>query len=174
VENLGKATTGVGRIAAIANLTQRFACSAGYTVAELMVTVALVGVLVGAALPHLDARRESINGAVSSVVGDLRFARARAITSGRHYAFELVDSRTYRVQRMRNDGTSWVADSVARQVTLPEHVELTLDGPSVLEFNTRGMMISAEATPTLGLKDTKFGAGHAVLIWPSGQIQHAH
>ena len=137
-------------------------------------TVALVGVLLGAAIPHIDTRRESINAAVGSVVGDLRFTRARAITSGRHYAFELLDARTYRVQRMRNDGTSWVADSVARQVTLPEHLELALQGASVLEFNTRGMMISTGAAPSLTLNDTKFGAGHELLIWPSGQIQHAH
>jgi hypothetical protein len=138
-----------------------------------MMTVALVGVLAGAALPHLDTRRESINSAAAGVVGDLRFTRARAITSGRHYAFDLVDSRTYRVQRMRNDGTTWVADGIAREVSLPEHVELTLDGADVLEFNTRGMMISADATPTLTLNDTKFGTGREVLIWPSGQIQHA-
>jgi Tfp pilus assembly protein FimT len=141
---------------------------------ELMMTVGLAGVLIGAAIPHLDTRRESINSAVGSVVGDLRFARARAITSGRHYAFELVDARTYRVQRMRNDGTSWVADSVARQVSLPEHLQLNLDGASVLEFNTRGMMISADVTPTLTLNDTQFGSDHEVLIWRSGQIQHVH
>jgi Tfp pilus assembly protein FimT len=139
-----------------------------------MVTVALIGVLAGAALPHLDTRRESINAAVSSVIGDLRFARARAITSGKHYAFEIVDARTYRVQRMKTDGTSWVADSVAKQVSLPEHVEVALDGASLLEFNTRGMMVSTQGTPTLALKDTKFGADHEVLVWPSGQIQHAH
>jgi hypothetical protein len=74
---------------------------------------------------------------------------------------------------MRNDGTTWVADGIAREVSLPEHVELTLDGADVLEFNTRGMMISADATPTLTLNDTKFGTGREVLIWPSGQIQHA-
>jgi hypothetical protein len=130
-------------------------------------------VLVGTVLPHLDTRRESINGAVQSVVGDLRFARARAIASGTHYAFDLVDPRTYRVQRMTNDGTAWVADSISREVSLPEHLELALDGASGLEFNTRGMMISADLAPTLTLYDTKFGAGRTVLIWPSGQIQHA-
>lgn len=155
------------------NLTQRLACSTGHTVMELMMTVTIVGVLLGTALPHIDTRRESINGAVSSVIGDLRFTRARAITSGRHYAFELVDSRTYRVERMRDAGTSWDTDSVAREVTLPEHLELILEGATVLEFNTRGMMISADAPPTLTLNDKKFGASHALSIWPSGQIQRA-
>lgn len=157
----------------IANLPQRLACPCGYTVMELMMTVVLIGVLVGTAIPHLDTRRESINGAVESVVGDLRFTRARAITTGRHYTFDIVDAQTYRVQRMRVDGTAWTADSISRQVSLPEHVELTLDGASVLEFNSRGMMISADLPPTLTLNDTKFGAGREVLIWPSGQIQHA-
>jgi len=157
----------------IANLPQRLACPCGYTVMELMMTVVLIGVLVGTAIPHLDTTRESINGALESVVGDLRFTRARAITTGRHYAFDIIDAQTYRVQRMRDDGSGWTADSISRQVSLPEHVELALDGASVLEFNSRGMMISAELPPTLTLNDMKFGAGREVLIWPSGQIQHA-
>jgi len=140
---------------------------------ELMMTVVLIGVLIGAAIPHLDTRRESINGAVHSVVGDLRFTRARAITSGTHYAFDVPDPHTYRVQRMTNDGTAWVADSVSREVSLPEHVELILEGADALEFNTRGMMISTEVTSTLSLHDKRFGAVRTLFIWPSGQIQHA-
>jgi hypothetical protein len=173
VENRGKETNNTREIAAMANLPQRLACAAGTTIVELMMTVVLIGVLVGTTLPHLDTRRESINRAARSIVGDLRFARARAITSGTHYAFDLVDSRTYRVQRMRNDGTTWVADSTLREVNLPENLELTLDGASILEFNTRGMMISTSLAPTLSLHDTKFDAGRTLSIWPSGQIQHA-
>lgn len=141
---------------------------------DLMVAVTLLSVLAGVAIPHLDPRRESINSAVQSVVGDLRFARSRAITSGKHYAFELVDAHTYQVRRMRYDGTEWITDSVWRQVTLPRYLDLTLNGSSVLEFNSQGMMISAGQTPILTFDDTKFGAARVVQIWPSGQIQNAY
>jgi prepilin-type N-terminal cleavage/methylation domain-containing protein len=152
---------------------KRLANRRGYTMIEAMATIAITGVLIGSALPHVDTRRQEINSAVNAVVADLRFARGRSITTGTHYAFVLTDSGTYEVQRLKeNAAGDWVLDQVAKTNHLPEQITLAFSQPASVEFNTRGMMISAPSILTLDFSDTTFGATHQVSIWPSGQIHH--
>jgi prepilin-type N-terminal cleavage/methylation domain-containing protein len=154
-------------------LARRLANQRGYTMIEALVTMAIAGVLIGSALPHVDTRREAVNTAVNAVIADLRYARARSITTGTHHALELTDSGTYEVQRLIQDASgTWEVDSVAKTNAFPKHVTLQLSQPGPLEFNTRGMMISSTGTLTLSFTDTRFGATHQVSIWPSGQIYY--
>jgi Tfp pilus assembly protein FimT len=140
---------------------------------EAMATIAIAGVVMGSALPHIDTRRQDINTAINAVTADLRFARARSITTGTHYAFKLTDSGTYEVQRLKQDAAgTWVLDHVAKTNALPGHVTLEVSQPVTLEFNTRGMMISSTNTLTLNFSDTMFGVAHQLSIWPSGQIYY--
>jgi Tfp pilus assembly protein FimT len=140
---------------------------------EAMATIAIAGVVIGSALPHIDTRRQDVNTAINAVIADLRFARARSITTGTHYAFELTDSGTYEVQRLKqNAGGAWVLDEVVKTNALPDHVAIVLPQPVSIEFNTRGMMISSNNTLTLNVSDTTFGASHQLSIWPSGQIYY--
>lgn len=153
---------------------KRLAGRRGYTMIEAMATIAIAGVLIGSALPHVDTRRQEIHSAVNAVVADLRFARARSITTGTHYAFALTDSGTYEVQRLKENAVgAWVLDEVAKTNHLPEQITLTLSQPVSVEFNTRGMMISSPSILDLDFSDALFGATHQVSIWPSGQIDHA-
>jgi prepilin-type N-terminal cleavage/methylation domain-containing protein len=154
-------------------LPMRLADRRGYTMIEALVSMAIAGVLIGSALPHVDTRREAINTAVNAVIADLRYARSRSITTGTHHALELTDAGTYEVQRLTQDAIGlWVVDSVAKTNAFPDHVTLELSQPVTLEFNTRGMMISSTGTLTLSFTDTQFGATHQVSIWPSGQIYY--
>lgn len=154
-------------------LPRRFANRSGHTMIEALVTMAISAVLIGSALPHIDTRREQINTAINAVIADLRFARARSITTGTHYALELTDAGTYELQRLKeNIAGEWVVDSIAKTHTFPSHITLELSQPVTLEFNTRGMMISSIDTLTLNFSDTQFGATHQVSIWPSGQIYY--
>jgi prepilin-type N-terminal cleavage/methylation domain-containing protein len=152
-------------------LPRRIANQRGYTMIEALVTMALSSILIGSALPHVDTRRAEINTAMNAVIADLRFARARAITSGVHYALELTASSTYELQRMKQSaGGAWVVDGVTKTSVLPDYITVQLSQPGTLEFNTRGMMVSSPSTLTLSFTDTKFGATHQLSIWPSGQI----
>lgn len=154
-------------------LTSRLTNRCGYSMIEALVTIALSGALIGSALPQVDTRREQINTAVNAVVADLRYARARAITTGRHYALELTDTGGYELLRMeQNQSGAWVVEEVAKANVLPDHITLQLSESGGVEFNTRGMMISSPSTLTLTFNDTRFGATHEVSIWPSGQVYY--
>jgi prepilin-type N-terminal cleavage/methylation domain-containing protein len=156
----------------------RPASQRGYSLVELLTTMAIFGVLAGSGLPHIDTRRQDINTVLNRVIADLRFARSRAITTGTHFAFQLNDDGTYEIQRLVEEpapggGTTWELDSVAKTITLPEHVQLALpDEVELIEFNTRGMMVSVTQPFEMSIADNLHGAAHTVSIWPSGQMYY--
>src|SRR5262245_23032012 len=99
----------------------------GYTLVELLTVIALFGALVAAGLPHVDPSRQDLNQSLAELIGDLRFARGRAITSGEHYAVKVDAAGSYEVQRLTLDATgTWVLDDVAKKVALPASIELQL------------------------------------------------
>jgi Tfp pilus assembly protein FimT len=154
-------------------LPRRLTNRRGYTIIEAIATIVIAGVVIGSALPHIDPRREEINTTINAVIGDLRFARARSITSGTHWAFVVKDAGTYEVQRLKEGAAgAWILDEVAKTNKLPSHVSLVLTQPVNVEFNTRGMMISSPNVLTIYFSDTTFGASHQVSVWPSGQIYY--
>ena len=55
----------------------------GLTLIELLVVVAIIGVIIGSGMPKFDPRRQDINTALASLLGDFRYTRARAITTGK-------------------------------------------------------------------------------------------
>ena len=148
---------------------QRLRSRAGYSLIEMLTSVAILGVLVLAGLPHLDTRRGDIQTVTKQVVADYRWARVRSITSGVHFAFKWNGESTYQIERMKqNPAGLWVTDTVVKQVALPSSI--THSGtPDFIEFNTRGIMISSQAAVSQTLSDSRYSAASQVVIWPSGQ-----
>ena len=146
----------------------------GYTLVELLTVIALFGALVAAGLPHVDPSRQDLNQSVAELIGDLRFARGRAITSGVHYALKLDPAGSYELERLTVDASgAWVLDDVAKKVALPSAIELQLpEDVEGVEFNTRGIVVSPSENFEIHVKDTLHGAEHVILVWPSGQIYH--
>jgi prepilin-type N-terminal cleavage/methylation domain-containing protein len=144
--------------------------ASGYTLIELLVAVGIFGVLAAVGLPHVDTRRQDIQTTTKQVIGDLRWARTRAITSGVHFAVNFPDNASYEIQRMQQaaDGT-WSVDEVVKEVALPPHIQIFL-WPTTFEFNTRGMMISTTWATYPFLWDTAYSGFHMISVWPSGQI----
>jgi len=154
-------------------LPRRLTNQRAYTIIEAMATIVIAGVVIGSALPHVDTRREAINTTINAVISDLRFARARSITTGTHYAFVVKDAETYEVQRLKETTSgAWVLDEVAKTNKLPSHISLVLTQPVTVEFNTRGMMVSSPNVLTIHFSDTTFGASHQISVWPSGQVYY--
>jgi prepilin-type N-terminal cleavage/methylation domain-containing protein len=143
----------------------------GYSLVELLVAVAIFGVLAAAGLPHIDTRRQDLNTTSKQVVADLRWARTRSITSGVHFAVYFPDTQHYKVQRFQQaaNGT-WSSAEDVKVVTLPSNLDASVF--PTIEFNTRGMMVSSPGSAylTLYLNDSRYGGSHRVLVWPSGQI----
>jgi prepilin-type N-terminal cleavage/methylation domain-containing protein len=147
----------------------------GYSLVELITVMALFGVIAASGIPHFDMRRQDINNVMSSVIADIRFARARSITTGTHYAFQLTEDGGYLVERLKEDDGEWVSNGVAKTVALPDHITLSIDRDlDRVEFNTRGMMISSDEFFSMTVADTANDASHEVTIWPSGQVYYEY
>ena len=149
--------------------THHLRSRAGYSLIELLTAVAIFAILAAAGLPHLDTRRMDIANTTEQVIADYRWARSRAITSGVHFALAWTAENTYEVRRLKLVGTTWSVDTVVKTVTLPATVT-RWGWPDNVEFNTRGMMISADSAQFQGLWDTKFSSYRLISIWPSGQV----
>lgn len=151
--------------------TQRMAGQRGYSLIEVLTAVAIFGVLAAAGLPHLDTRRQDIQTVTKQVIGDYRWARNRAITSGAHFAVEWMNDQTYQIVRMKQDNNGdWAADQIVKTVSLPSQISTMWWWPDTHEFNTRGMMISSTWPLFQLLWDDQYTAYHVVSLWPSGQI----
>ncbi len=149
-------------------------CQSGYCLLDLLTTMAIFGILLGAALPHVDTRRDDVNATVKRVVADLRWARGRAIASGDHFGVRWTGGQTYQVERLQLVGETWQFKDIVKKVELPDHLLAYDLSPPFVEFNTRGMVVfppgTTPYTRLARIHDDKFNAEHAVSIWPSGQI----
>lgn len=149
---------------------------AGHTLIETLVTLGILGVMVASGLPKWDPRRQDINTARQMVLGDYRYARARAITTGVHFSVKITNSQQYQVQRhVQNADGSWSVAGVVRTVNLPSNLVIG-SFPDTLEFNTRGLMITLPPSGPasqlyVNLVDQAGTAkAHQFSVWPSGQI----
>jgi len=147
---------------------QHLRSQAGYSLVELLTAVAIFGILAAAGLPHVDTRRQDIQSATKQVISDYRWTRTRAITSGVHFNVTWTSANVYQVQRMKLSGTTWVLDTVVKQVTLPSTIS-RFGYPNNIEFNTRGMMVSNAYTMFDVVWDSPNSVYRMVAVWPSGQ-----
>ncbi len=150
-------------------MTRQVKGSSGYTLIEVMTVIGIVGILLAAALPHLDPRRQDLETILQTMMGDLRVTRAKAISSGVHFSFHRVDEHHYELRRHLQAGTDWPVESIIKTTTLPSSVSL-FTWPDAFEFNTRGMLVTP-STPAFGfIGDYSTTVWHEVLVWPSGQV----
>lgn len=147
---------------------QRLRSRAGYSLIELLTAVSIFGVLAVAGLPHVDTHRVDLQTATEQVITDYRWTRTRAITSGVHYALTWTSDTNYQVQKLKQVGTNWTLDQVVKTVTLPSSVS-HWGWPDMIEFNTRGMMISTTSATWHGVYDYQHSSWRLIAIWPSGQ-----
>jgi hypothetical protein len=149
------------------------ASGGGYSVIELLAVLGIFAVFMASQLPHVDTRRQSLDAVVAEVVGDYRFARMRAITSGDHFSVAWDGQHAYEIRRHRRLGTDWPVAAVVRRVELPAYITASPLVPAALEFNTRGILVSATEPSSQTITDDAFGAARRIAIWPSGQIHAA-
>lgn len=73
--------------------------SAGFTLVEAMITVAVIAVVAGISAPNLLNSLPGLraNGGARQVLSDLRLARARAVDSGQPVVFEFLAGGDYRL-----------------------------------------------------------------------------
>jgi prepilin-type N-terminal cleavage/methylation domain-containing protein len=142
----------------------------GFTLLELLVTMSLIGIVMGIALPQFPRNAYALWTAQQQLLADLRVARADALTKGDHFRFDITGASTYLEYRMRLVGGVWVINGPpVRSRTLPPGVTFTSGVGSHFEFNTRGLMLNPGAATTLRLTDVSSHT-RQVTVWPSGQV----
>jgi Tfp pilus assembly protein FimT len=147
----------------------------GSTLIDALVTIGIIGVIIASGMPKFDPRRQDVNTALATILGDFRYTRARAITSGTHFSIKKNSPTEYQVQRhSEGPGGTWPVEEVTQTVTLPATLELAMF-PDTIEFNTRGLMVTEMPDGTLQelfvtLHDKIGSIGHQFTVWPSGQI----
>jgi len=142
---------------------------AGYSVVELLTAVAIFGILAAAGLPHLDPRREDIQATTQELIADYRWTRARAVTSGTHFAVHWTGRRAYQIERLKQTGDGgWELEEVVKRVELPATM-IRWGWPDTAEFNTRGMMVSSDYAIWQAIWDAQFETIRLLTVWPSGQ-----
>lgn len=159
--------------------SQRLAGEQGISIIELLVTIAIVGVVGAIALPHLNRSALNLSSATQHLVGELRIARANATSRGTRYRVT-IRTNGYEIQRLedRNGDGTWSPDPTvpSRRVDLPPGISINVEsGDGIIEFDTRGLVASlpdgTAEIEELTLHDTKQGRTEQIQVWPSGQVQ---
>jgi prepilin-type N-terminal cleavage/methylation domain-containing protein len=140
---------------------------AGFTLVELVVTLALVGVLTTLAVSSPASRLQSTRGFAHAVAAELESARLRALTSRRWQAITLTD-RTLEVAQASTTGqaapTGWVG---IERLTAPAGVRIVAAQAATVTTD------QGPRAPGVGLDiELRFspdGTSHGRTLWVADQ-----
>jgi len=136
----------------------------GFTLVEILVTVALIGIISAIAIPDWGTVLLTfrLNGATRQVQSELHRIKMKAVTE--NVKFQLVYSENGQTYQVKRNGVELETKS------LPEGIELrTTTSPLTLEFTPRGTPSSA-GTVTVKLCNTK-GEGKNIVVRATGRIR---
>jgi prepilin-type N-terminal cleavage/methylation domain-containing protein len=153
----------------------------GYSLIEVVVAMAIFGILARTAIPQFDARRMKINAAQQLIAANLRLARANAITKSLHCRLAFINADQFQLQPMVHwpDGTWHVDTPNVRTIPLPAYTHFAAGSQCTspctpviganIEFNSRGVPTNLATVKQVTLLDD-FGRSKAIQAWPSGQV----
>src|SRR5262250_3291678 len=106
----------------------RLACTAGYSLVELLVSVSILGIIAGIAMPQIRSGRMQVGNAQRLLIANLRLARTNAISKSVHYQVTFPTATQIRVSRMNEVPAGsgvWQVDTTnQRTITLPSPTSL--------------------------------------------------
>lgn len=148
---------------------------AGFTFAELMITIAIVGILAAIAIPQLSEYlpRSRVNGAARDLFTELQVSKMKAISENNNYVITFnTSNNTYKIHDDDNsNGMEDTGESI-KTVDIEERYPGTGYGYITGTYNTSGSaLISKPVTfsgtpPTLTFKPTGLAKAGAVYLIP--------
>jgi len=138
----------------------------GFTLAELLIALAVLGILTGAAIPLIAsaARALTMKGAAREIQAALLEARALAVTTGQNICFKPV-SGGFAYLTVSCTGTPWLGANTSRSGTFLLDENVTTSGGAAI-FTPFG---TASQTTTITVRATG-GSTTTVTVKPSGQV----
>lgn len=124
--------------------------NSGFTLIELVLTLALVGIVAVAAVPKVNTAEQTIalDGATRSVESDLKYAQNLASVTGQVHGFKIAnDSLTYTVYAKDDNGVKTAVtsphDKTPMQINIEDHYQTVsfVVGQQIIdiEFNANGI-----------------------------------
>lgn len=151
----------------------------GLSLVEVLVAVTILALMVALAVPNFNRSGLNRMNAAESLAGNIRLARANAVSRGARYRVTL-GANSYLIQRLQDDDGDgvWEPDSAfgTQEIELPSGVTIT-EGASVeIEFTSRGLLAPlSDGTPpdviSIYVSSVSENQSEAIEVWPSGQVQ---
>jgi prepilin-type N-terminal cleavage/methylation domain-containing protein len=144
--------------------------TAGYSLIEILVVVALVAVLAGMVAPAVTAAmdRYELISASQQVVSTIRAARIQAVARNSRVRTRVVQVAPPAPDEYQNelwDGAAWVALSGVNELA----DDLSFGGSVNIQFETNGRMIGAPVSITVSNGDA--AQDRTISVSTSGQVQ---
>ncbi len=122
--------------------------NSGFTVSELLAVISIVSILAAIAVPNFNAQREvyRLNGAARQVLGDLMWARTKAVQENNQFVVSFPNNTTYTIvddddKSGGATGTEWTRPQNIQNnytdVTLSKRVVAGVTDPDPV-FSPRG------------------------------------
>jgi Tfp pilus assembly protein FimT len=130
----------------------------GFTILRLLVTMAIVAVLVGAAFPNIASvtRAYSVRSAARQVYSEVQNARMSAVMANQSYTFTI-----------NGGGTTYTVSPSPGTATALEATGITMSAPSAITFASDG---TASATATVTVTNS-FGDTMQVAVGSAGRVR---
>jgi Tfp pilus assembly protein FimT len=146
---------------------------------EVLVAVTILALMIALAVPNFNRSGLNRMNATESLAGNIRLARANAVSRGTRYRV-ILGSNSYSIQRLQDDDGDgvWEPDGAlgTQEIALPSGVTITEGASAEIEFTSRGLLASlADGTPpdvlSIYVSSVSEGQSEAIEVWPSGQVQ---
>jgi len=144
------------------------ASQAGFTLIEVMIVVAIVGISVGLAIPNFTQWyvQTQLRQATTEIASQLTLARMAGMNRNRSVDVTVMDSGgVVSLSAVTSSG-----GAVLNSARFPTHVKSVVGSPVTVSFSSMGVRTSGgTGTQTIGLCDT-YRRQYSVTIIPSGKV----